>query len=107
LFKQQLGSPTVTDRLVGILMQELAQTLNKGTQLGMGLGDPLILLVGYATSNDISDCVAGKVHLAGYRSNCFPFSKISMSDFSDGLHVQHLLSFLLSLMNFQRVWSRG
>ena len=40
-----------------------------------------------------------RLNLAGYLSNCFAFSKMSLTDFTDGFHVQHLLSILLSLMN--------
>src|SRR3989339_2092947 len=57
----------------------------------MRLGAPLVLLVGYATANNISDGVAGKIQLAGYLTNFLPISKMRLTNFSNGFHVQHLL----------------
>lgn len=106
LLKQELGATAMSDRFAAILIQQFGQEINKTAELGMRLGDPLVLLVGYAASNNISDGVAGKVQFAGYLTNFLPVSKMGTTDFTDGLHVQHLLFLLLSLVDFQRVWRK-
>lgn len=95
-----LGASAVADRFAGILLQQFRQALNKRTELGVRLMfAPLVLLIGYAGSDNVSDGVAGKVEIAGYLTNSLAVSKMSLTDFTDGLHVQHLLWILLSLID--------
>jgi len=65
LLKQDLVASAMTNRLAGILLQQFREALNKGTELGVPLFAPLILLVDYACLYNVSDGVAGKVEVAG------------------------------------------
>ncbi len=44
------------------------------------------------------NCIAGKVEFTGNLTYCFAVSKISQTDFGNGLHDQHLLLKLLSIL---------
>ena len=81
----------MTNRFTGILLQQFRQALNKGPELGIRLFVPLVLLVGHATTDNVSDGIAGKVEVAGYLAISLAVSEMSLTDFTDGLHVQHLL----------------
>ena len=98
MLKKKLSAAPMGCRFAAILPQQFDQAFNKISKLGVRLRASFVLLVGFATTDNVSDGVAGKFQLAGYRTNFLPVSKICLTNFSNGLHVQHLLLDLLSLV---------
>lgn len=66
------------------------------------MGATFILLVGYATPDDISDGITRKVQVATYLTNPLPIFKMGLTNFTNCFHVQHHLLIHLSLVDFRK-----
>ena len=73
----------MADRFVAVFLQPLCQLFNEGTKFGAGLFAPFVLLVGYAATDYVFNCVAGKVEFTSNLTNCFAVSEISQTDFNN------------------------
>ena len=83
--KQAIKNDRVIDCLLQICIAD------EDTKFGARLFAPFVLLVDYAATDYVFDGVAGKVEFTGNLTNCFAVSEISQTDFSNGIHDQHLL----------------
>ena len=68
-------------RFAAIFPQQFDQAIDKIAQLGVRLGVSFVCLVGFATADNASDGITGKVQLSGYFTIFLLVSKICLTIF--------------------------